>query len=433
MISILLTLLVIGILVTVHEGGHFLTARMFGVRVEKFSIGFGRALYSFTKGQTEYVIAMIPLGGFVKMKGEDPDQEDKSPDSFLGKSWLQRSLIAFSGPLANLIFALIVLIITFMIGQTIDDQYPIIGKISKIYQNEFHISDRIMIVNNKKINGWNDVAMAANDKAQNTFLIKRQNKLVTVRTPSIAKTVWFEDILPQVSAKVGDVTPGMPAYRAGLMPGDIILTIDSVKVTDWYDMREKIINKKSGTVELSIQRSNKIFHKTLDLDVNVLEAGTKMIGIIQYMPLHYTQKSSPLEAIRNGTITTISFVVLSYAAFYKLLGQPSEIKKNIGGPVMLVSLSQQSAKRGFASVLMFIASISLILMIMNLLPIPILDGGNIFFNIIEGIRGKPLTLKTQMIFQQIGFTILLFLMIYAFYADVSRLFTRALSLRSFNP
>jgi regulator of sigma E protease len=433
MISVILTLFVISILVTVHEGGHFLTARMFGVRVEKFSIGFGKALYSFTKGQTEYVIAMIPLGGFVKMKGEDPDQEDRSSDSFLGKTWIQRSCIAFAGPFFNFMFAVLLFICTYMIGQAVDDQYPVIGKISKIYQNEFQINDRFMEVNHKKVNGWDDVALSTNDTAPNTFIVKRNDRLVTINTPKIQKITWFEDILPQVSTRIGEVTPGMPAYRAGLLPGDIILAVDNVKVNNWYDMREKIINQKAGTIDLTVLRGNIQFHKTLDLDVNVLAADTKMIGITQYMPLHYTQKYAPVESIRNGAVTTVSFIALYYVAFYKLLSKPSELKKNIGGPVMLVSMSQQSAKKGFTSVLMFIASISLILMIMNLLPIPILDGGNIFFNVIEGIRGKPLTLKTQMIFQQIGFTILIFLMIYGFYADISRLFGRALSLRGFNP
>ncbi len=433
MLSIILTLFIIGILVTVHEGGHFLAARLFKVRVEKFSIGFGPALYSFTKGQTEYVISMIPLGGFVKMKGDNPDLEDNSTDSFYGKSWIQRALIAFSGPFSNLIFALLIFILTFMIGQTIDDQYPVIGKISKTYMNEFHIADKITIVNDKQINGWDDVAIAASEQNPNTFIVKRDNQFVTVKTGKIAKTTWFTDILPYVPARIGDVTTGMPAYRAGLLSGDIILTIDSVKIHDWYDMREKIVNTKKSTVEMTIQRGNTIFKKTLDLDMNVLATDSKMIGITQYMPVHYTQHSSPLEAIRTGTLTTVGFVALNYVAFYKLLNRPSEIKKNIGGPVMLFSMSQQSAKKGFDSVLLFIASISIILMIMNLLPIPILDGGHIFFCIIEGIRGKPLTIKTQMLLQQIGFSILLFLMLYGFYADVSRLVGRALSLHSFHP
>jgi regulator of sigma E protease len=433
MISIILTLLVIDILVIAHESGHFLAARLLGVKVEKFSIGFGRALYSFTKGQTEYVIAMIPLGGYIKMKGEDPNQEDRSADSFLGKSWFKRSLIAFSGPFSNFIFALLLFILTFMIGQKIEDQNPIIGKITKAYQNEFHIKDNIKAVNGKKVTGWNDVALNASDKTPNSFLVERNNQIIQVKTPKIDKTVWFSDILPLVSAKVGDVTPGLPAYRAGLMPGDIILSIDSVKVKDWYDMRENIINKKGGNIELTVQRGKRIFHKTLDLDVNFLASDSKMIGITQYMPLQYTQKSTPLEAIRSGVITTVGFVALNYVAFYKLLSRPAEIKKNIGGPVMLVSMSQQSAKKGFGSILLFIAAISIILMIMNLLPIPILDGGHIFFCVIEGIRGKQLTLKTQMIFQQIGFTIIIFLMLYGFYSDISRLFIRALSLRNLNP
>ncbi|HNW99972.1 MAG TPA: RIP metalloprotease RseP [Candidatus Cloacimonadota bacterium] len=433
MVSIILTLIVIGILVTVHEGGHFIAARSFGVRVEKFSIGFGKALYSFTKGQTEYVIALIPLGGFVKMKGEDPDLEDKSTDSYMGKAWYKRAIIAFAGPFSNFIFALIIFILTFMIGQTIEDQYPVIGKIGTQYQSEFHLNDRITTVNGKTVRGWNDVALAANDKSPNTFRISRDQFKLEIKTPPISKATWFEDILPLVTTRIGDVTPGMPAYRAGLKSGDIILQVDSIKVHNWYEMRENIINQKASSVLLTIQRGNQIYHKKLDLDVNVLEQGSKMIGITQYLPLHYTQRASVPEAIRSGVLSTAGFIALNYIAFYKLLNKPEELKKNIGGPVMLVTMSQQSAKKGFDSILLFIASISIILMIMNLLPIPILDGGHIFFCIIEGIRGKALSLKTQIILQQIGLTILVFLMLYGFYADFSRIFNRALSLHNFNP
>ena len=154
----------------------------------------------------------------------------------------------------------------------------------------------------------------------------------------------------------------------------------------------------------------------------------KIIGITQKLPVKIEEKYSLFESLKYGSITTISFVALNYVTLYKLISKPSSLKANLGGPVMIYAMSKESAKKGLDSILAFIAAISIILMIMNLLPIPVLDGGHIFFCFIEGIFKKPLTLKTQLVLQRIGLYILLFLMLFAFFNDFYRLFSRNVSL-----
>jgi len=232
--------------------------------------------------------------------------------------------------------------------------------------------------------------------------------------------------LPDTEPIVGEVSPGMPAYLAGIKEGDKILQVNGQKVTDWYQLRNNIINSKSDTVKVLILRNGEKIIKFIPLQENILN-GTRIIGISQYMPVKYVEKYNPIKAIYYSATTTLGYVYLNYMALYKIIIHPTKIKENIGGPVMLYAVSKSTAKKGIRDMLMLLASISILLMVMNLLPIPILDGGNIFFFILEGIKKKPLSVNVQMAFQKIGLTILLFLMIFAFTNDIFKLAKRQIS------
>ena len=219
----------------------------------------------------------------------------------------------------------------------------------------------------------------------------------------------------------------MPAWRAGLKTGDIVLAVDSVNVSNWYEMRERIVGSKNDEVLLTILRDGKILQRKIALEENIAMGDQKMIGISQYMPVKKVTQYNPLQAISYGTQSTFSFIVLNYVGLYKLIMKPEQLKSNLGGPVMIATMGQQVAQKGFSSLIIFLASISLILMIMNLLPIPVLDGGHIIFAFLEGIFGKPVPIKVQAFLQRIGFALLLLLMFYAFYADISKLLIRQFS------
>ncbi len=424
MLSAIIAILGFGLLILIHEGGHFLTAKLFGVYVEKFSIGFGPVLFSFKWKETEFRISLIPLGGYVKMKGENPDEDADSEDSFSAKMWWQKSLIAFAGPFFNLILAFVIIYILLIIGQPVESMKPIVGKVEKSI-TQIQPKDKIILVNNNPVKSWDDIIKYTKDKGSNEYLIKRGDREIYISN-QLKKEDWMSKILPDTEPIVGEVSPGMPAYLAGIKEGDKILQVNGQKVTDWYQLRNNIINSKSDTVKVLILRNGEKIIKFIPLQENILN-GTRIIGISQYMPVKYVEKYNPIKAIYYSATTTLGYVYLNYMALYKIIIHPTKIKENIGGPVMLYAVSKSTAKKGIRDMLMLLASISILLMVMNLLPIPILDGGNIFFFILEGIKKKPLSVNVQMAFQKIGLTILLFLMIFAFTNDILKLAKRQIS------
>ena len=429
MLTLLITIIAIGLMIFVHELGHFLVARAFKVGIERFSIGFGKAIWTTEKNGIQYSLGWIPLGGYVKMQGENPEEEisfDKE-STFLGKSWWKRALIACSGPFANLLFGLLLFIIAFMLPQKQEDLLPVIQNSKGIWAEVFSPADSIVSVNGKPVKGFQEFLVALSDKKTNTisYLHKGQKTVLEIAPTEVDSLI--KSLEPKVDTTIGEVFTGMPAWRAGLKTGDIVLAVDSVNVSNWYEMRERIIGSKNDEVILTILRDGKILQRKIALEENVAMGDQKMIGISQYMPVKKVTQYNPLQAISYGTQSTFSFIVLNYVGLYKLIMKPEQLKSNLGGPVMIATMGQQVAQKGFSSLIIFLASISLILMIMNLLPIPVLDGGHIIFAFLEGIFGKPVPIKVQALLQRVGFALLLLLMFYAFYADISKLLIRQFS------
>ena len=431
MISILIAIFVLGLLVFVHEGGHFIAARLMGVEVEKFSIGFGPKIFSFSKNGTEYRLSIIPLGGYVKMKDENPEEgaeESASEGSYLSKKWYQRAFIGFAGPLANFIFAIIILFFSFLVGKTYFDQAAVVGKVNEEFGKYLQLDDEIIRINDKDVSSWNKLVVNTSDKKDDVLLLMRNGVKTEITISNLEKKDWIEGILPKVEAVVGEASVGLPAYQAGVQTGDKILAVDGVKVKDWYEMQEQISSSKEESITFEIKRENNIFSKNIKLQNNMID-DRRIIGISQKLPIEIKESYSVGESIKYGTYTAINFVYINYILLGKLVLKPSELKNSVGGPVMLYSMSKQTAKRGLSDILGFIGAISLILMVMNLLPIPILDGGQIFFCLIEGIRRKPLSMKMQIALQNVGFILLMSLMLFAFWNDFSRIYERNSSIK----
>ena len=332
-ISIFEAIVALGILVTIHELGHLLAARFFGVSVEKFSIGFGPKLISFTKRKTEFRISLIPLGGYLKMKGENPSENSEDSDSYNTKKWWKRAIIAFSGPFANFFLAILIFIISFGIGKAYEDYSPIVGWVN----NEFiqiEKGDEILSVNGNEINSWNQIIKYTKNGETNSYLIERNGDDIEITNSVISQETWVTNILPFTTTKIGEVAPGLPAYEAGLMSDDIILTVDGKLVKDWYEMRDLITSSKNNNVKLTIERAGKTFQKSVKLGNNIVD-NSKIIGITQALPLKLTERYNLFESIKLGTYTTVNFVAANYAMLYKLVANPQEIKANLGGPVMI--------------------------------------------------------------------------------------------------
>ena len=424
MLTTIVAIVVLGLLVAVHEGGHFIAARMCGITVEKFSIGFGKPIVKFNKGGVEYSLSWIPLGGYVKMKGDNLENSNNEPDGFLNSPWWKRAIIAFAGPFTNLIFALLILMVSFMFAQKVTDHYPVVDQVKSPLSTYISTGDRILQINGEDVKGWFSGISTLEEGKTNTLLIERdgQQKKVTVPNVKLAEWADYTLIRPQIFPIVGEVMPKSPAYNVGIKDGDRIKSVDGVEVNSWYKMNEEIA-KNDTSVEVEIERGDEILTKQLS-KMELPNEERKIIGITQYFPINYEEKLSFPQAIISGFTTTTSLVALHYVSLYQMIKKPKSIKNSVGGPVMIFTVGRDYVKQGIARGLQFVGFLNIVLMVMNLLPIPVLDGGHIMFSFIEGIRGKKLSVRTQLILQQMGIFLLLSLMIYAFYSDFQGLISR---------
>lgn len=352
MIYVLATIFVLGLLIFVHELGHFLVAKAVGIRVEKFSLGFPPKLIGFKKGDTEYCISAIPLGGYVKMAGENPDESENTgaPDEFMSKTPLQRGGVVIAGPLTNYVTAIVIVSALFL------------------------------------ING---------------------------------RPVFDEDKMV-----IGEVAEGSPAEAAGLAVDDVILSVDGTPITGIEKLAEIVMPKKAERVSIEYQRNSKIDTVGLvtKIDTVMNEEGEKVsIGRIGIARKVWWEPVGFLASIELGTERIWKMTVLLFNYMGKLIsGQESP--KSMAGPLFIAKISGDMAKEGAAALFSLIAFLSVNLAILNILPIPVLDGGHLLFLVAEVFRRKPLSMKQRALLQQIGLAFLMVLIVFVTYNDILRWF-----------
>ncbi len=464
MITILGIILVFGILVFVHEGGHFIVAKLFRVGVDRFSFGFGPKLIGINWKGTEYRISLIPLGGYVKMAGEQPEEFIKScqrhhakgrsalagirfgednplsgkwiekiiseGSEFISKKWWQRALIAFSGPFANFLLAIFALSLSFLIGKTYFDFPPVIGKIEETIEiSDLQVGDKITTIDGKEIKGWNDILKIWTKKKYHLVTIIRDGKSMELELKGDDYNLWISQVKPVSQAVVGEVAPGMPAYQSGLKRDDRILKINDKIINNWYNMTEIITKNPGKELNFVIKRGNDTLNLSIMPQINIMENKQRgIIGITQKLPIKITENYGLFNSLKYGILSAIGLVYQNYYGLWKLATNPGYISENLGGPILIASITGRQVKGGWDSFLCFISLLSIVLMVLNLLPIPILDGGHILFAIIEAIRGKMLDFNIQLKLQKVGLIILMSLMVFAFYNDITRFVKRQLSI-----
>lgn len=418
-------LIVIGILVFVHEFGHFVMAKRAGVRVEKFSLGMGPKIFGFKKGDTEYVLSALPLGGYVKMAGENPDEDPTgAPDEFQSKTVWQRAKIAATGPLTNIILAFIIMPLVFMVG-TYSEGPAKVGYVEKGSPAEragFVSGDVIEEINGRSISDWTRALtlIAVNPDTDVTVIIGRQGekKALTLR-PDLATElkIGTSGLVPDMPAEIGKLKPGFPAEQAGVMVNDKIIAVDGKTIYHWIQFSTLVRDSKGSKLTLTLERDGKRMEKIITPKE---DGGRQVIGVEPVMRLVF-KKYGFTESLRLGFDKTIESVDLTFITLKKLITFDLSIK-TLGGPVMIAQMSGQAAAAGLSAFLSLLAMISISLGVLNLLPIPVLDGGMILFLVIEAIRKKPLSRKVMEVSQSIGAGLLITLIAVVSYNDVMRMF-----------
>lgn len=418
---------VIGVLVFVHELGHFLAARRVGVRVLTFSVGFGPRLLGFTRGGTEYKIAAIPLGGFVKMAGETAeDQRSGAPDEFLSKSKWQRFQVLIAGPAMNIALAIVVLWGVLLQGADIPayrDMPPVVGALEAgaPAASTLEVGDRILRVDDRAVETWDDFLMAIAGKARRevALLVERGGRQdsVTVVPKAVGKyEIGDIGVLPNTHPHIRSVIAGEPADKAGLKAEDVILAINGETVS-FSRQISALISKQQGR-EIAIRFARNGQEQEVRLTPIRRAEKNWAIGIgISDQLTHVDPgvfEALKMSVAQNWEATGLIFRTLGGL----FTGETSP--RQLMGPVGIASLSGESAQAGIIPLLGLLASISLNLGLLNLMPIPVLDGGHILILLLEGVarRDFSMRVKERMLFA--GFVLLMLLMVTVIYNDLTR-------------
>jgi regulator of sigma E protease len=431
--------LVLGVMILVHEWGHFIVARFFGVRVDVFSIGFGPRLFGIKRGATDYRISALPLGGYVRMAGQDLSEVDSNdvaptgaPDELMSKPRWQRALISFAGPVVNLIMPLLLLAGFFVIKGLpypayLDKPLVLSGlpQTSPLAKAGAADGDRVLSVNDNTTPTWstaNTLLLQAAPEGIIRFTIDRQGaqRTVEVKATDIRNSDRALGNLP-VPALVRPVDRGMPASRAGLQRGDLVVAVNGTSIKNWYDFYNLIIHSNGQVLNTTVKRNGSETTLAIHPVYNKDEEGQSAWRIGVAPEGEWAFKEMTLVAsIREASDETWGATVKLFGVMGRLFSGKLSVKQ-LRSFVGIAALAGQAVEDGPVDVINMMAMISLNLGILNLLPIPILDGGNILLLTLEGIRRRDFSLAFKERFVQVGLVFLLVFFAYVMYNDVVRL------------
>lgn len=427
--TLLAFLFVLGVLIFVHELGHFLAARRVGVRVLTFSLGFGPKILKFTRGDTEYCVSAVPLGGYVKMAGENPDDpRSGQADEFLSKTKWQRFQILIMGPVMNIVLAIVVLAVVLAQGapvQAYRDEPPVIGSIMRGSPAEragLMAGDRILTVGDDQVETWEQALLKIATKPDRDVAIsvlrQGQTQSFTVRpTPEGKYEIGNIGVVPDTHPYIADLIPGEVAEKSGLIkPGDVILAVNGEAVAFRSQFIDLISRNPEKQVDLTISRNGQTIH------VPITPARRGGNGFIGVHPLDRVKSihPGPLEAVKMSIDKNIESSGLIFTTLSGLFTGETSVRQ-LQGPVGILQLSGESAAEGWLSLFSLMAMLSINLGILNLMPIPVLDGGHILILMLEGIARRDFSMKVKEKMLLAGFVVLMMLMVTVIYNDLTRI------------
>ena len=438
MIYIISMIVVLSILVFVHELGHFLAAKMFGVRVERFSIGFPPRLFGVQYGETDYCISATPLGGYVKLSGMvdesmDAEQLNKAPEpyEFRAKPVYQQVVIITAGVIMNFILAVGILGgMVFMNGEPYNPSttigYVAEGGIADSIGVQVY--DKILTINGHTPENWQQVEQLffENIGKNTTFTIERngEQKEFVLNWDNMTMNDFERfGIFEYLPAMVGDVSEGYPAAEAGLQKGDRIIAVNDSVIQSWIEMTGIVVKHPDQPLNFTYLRNG----DTLQTSITPTGVAAKMqdgtetnVGRIGITRFTETREVGFAAAMVRGFNQCISIGQLNLRGFGRILSGKDSAKESLAGPLAIAQMAGDIADRNIWDLLPFMAYLSVVLAFINILPIPALDGGHLIIILIEGIRRKPLPLKAKIMVQQVGMAILLTFIVFVFYNDIAR-------------
>jgi regulator of sigma E protease len=446
--TILAFVVALGILIVVHEFGHYWVAKRCGVKVLRFSIGFGRPLWSRSVGtdRTELVVAALPLGGYVKMldetEGDVPEAERAR--AFNRQSIPKRIAIVVAGPLFNFLFAVLAYTALYVAG--IDGIRPVVGKVAEgsiAEQGGFHKGDELLQIDGRDVLSWDHRRLYLFGRALNGAVVQvdvrdatgeRHTRVLdlsklpmgSIDAGLVERGLGLYGYLPEILPVVGALGEG-PARVAGMQVGDRIVEVEGKRIMTWADLVDSISPNAGKRIRLIVERNGTL--REFELTPEPVASDGQTVGQIKIRPrfaevpaeLRVRVRLGPIAALVEGTSSTFAMAVLTVKMLVKML-KLEVSSKNISGPITIAQFAGHTAKIGLDRFVMFLAVVSISLGVLNLLPIPVLDGGHLMYYLIEAIKGSPVSERVMIWGQQFGIVVLVGLMMLAFYNDFTRIF-----------
>ncbi|MCK4351946.1 RIP metalloprotease RseP [candidate division WOR-3 bacterium] len=416
LLTIISAIIALSVLIIVHEFGHFIIAKRTGIRVDEFSLGLGPKIVGIKKGDTTYRLSLVPFGGYVKLAGMEPKEIKGEKNEFASKSVRVKIGVVSAGPIFNLILAFVIFTLSsFIFG--IHELPTRIVKSAKCPQLE--PLDEIISINDIEVKTWNDIIKGIYEKDSAQCLIKRKEEKINITLHPTDEGFGLEPLILPITGKV---KRGRPAWKAGIRENDLITKINNKEIQSWTNLTS-IIQKNLGK-EVSIgwlRDGNYMSAKVIPEKGQIPTEDNKLkdVGMIG-IQMKTVRKPIEIGTFKEGFLRTTGTIVLTFSFLKKLITREVS-SKALGGPLSIVRFAGWSARRGIEIFISFVAFISIQLFILNLIPFPPLDGGQILLIIIEKIRKKPISEKTINLIQNIGFACLMLLILYVTMNDILRI------------